>query len=139
MSDFTPALPYADESGKHTGGWAGSDASHDRALSDIESTSARQRLVLAYIQFRGIHGATWFELGERMGWHHGRASGILSNLHHDGHLVRLKERRGRSSVYVSPDFVQGRPTAPYGRTRNNRDAYRDGYRDGYAAGLQDSA
>jgi hypothetical protein len=59
-------------------------------------------------------GATWYELGSEFGWHHGQASGVLSTLHREGRIARLKEKRGKSSVYVDLMFVNGRETATYG-------------------------
>ncbi len=46
-----------------------------------------------------------------MNWHHGTASGQLSVLDKVGLIRRLKEKRGRSSVYVLFAYVNGRELA----------------------------
>ena len=91
----TPILPYAG-----TMGWDGSGA-----------TSLNQSLTLNHVRAQGERGLTWFELAEIMNWHHGTASGQLSVLDKVGLLRRLKEKRGRSSVYVVAQYVNGRELA----------------------------
>lgn len=119
MSDLTlPLLPYAG-----TSGWKGSEASRDRAYKDDNDgrTVSRQNLALQHLQFAIHYGMTWVELGAERQWHAGQASGVLSILHKEGLIVRLKERRNRCSVYVMPEYVNGRETAPHkehGRTKN---------------------
>ncbi len=105
MSLNQPYLPYAG-----TSGWRGSSASRDRAISDDKSgkTSARQQEALEYLATKCFWGATWKELSDFTGWHAGQSSGCLSVLHLEGVIVRLTERRNRCSVYVLPEFVQGR-------------------------------
>jgi len=56
---------------------------------------------------------TWVELAQELGLHHGSASGVLSNLHKVGLLARLQETRYKCQVYVDPNHVLGRQTAPY--------------------------
>lgn len=111
---FPGTFPYAGTSGYA----AGSDTSEDRARTDDEAgtTTERQRTVLAEVGARGRYGATWSELANLTGWHHGQASGALSVLHKSGLLARLTERRQRSSVYVLPEHVADRPTQPHGST-----------------------
>lgn len=60
-------------------------------------------------------GATWSEVAEALGTHHGVASGRLSLLHKAGQISRLSAKRGGSKVYVLPEFVNGRKTEVYGR------------------------
>lgn len=105
-----PALPYAGSSG-----WSGSDTSRERAERDDRSgrTTDRQNQVLRALANLAEHGATWKELAEAFGWHHGQASGPLSALHKVGKVARLKNRRARCEVYVLPQFVLGRETSPY--------------------------
>lgn len=105
MSLEQPYLPYAG-----TSGWRGSTASRDRAVSNDKSgkTSAHQQKALNYLDSRRTWGATWKELSDYAGWHAGQSSGCLSVLHLEGVIVRLTERRNRCSVYVLPEFVQGR-------------------------------
>lgn len=87
--------PYAG-----TMGWDGSGA-----------TSLNQSQTLNHVRAQGERGLTWFELAEIMNWHHGTASGQLSVLDKVGLLRRLKEKRGRSSVYVLAQYVNGRELA----------------------------
>jgi DNA-binding MarR family transcriptional regulator len=81
-------------------GWDGSGA-----------TSLNQSQTLNHVRAQGERGLTWFELAEIMNWHHGTASGQLSVLDKVGLLRRLKEKRGRSSVYVVAQYVNGRELA----------------------------
>ena len=106
-----PELPYAG-----TSGWSGSGTSHERAARDDMSgaTSERQQRVLSFLETRGSRGATWKELSDAHGWHHGKASGALSVLHKTGHINRLSERRDRCKVYVLPQHVNGRDIEPHG-------------------------
>jgi DNA-binding MarR family transcriptional regulator len=90
-----PLTPYAG-----TMGWDGSGA-----------TNLNQSLTLNHVRAQGERGLTWFELAEIMNWHHGTASGQLSVLDKVGLLRRLKEKRGRSSVYVVAQYVNGRELA----------------------------
>lgn len=110
-SEEEPALPYAG-----TEGWSGSDASRDRARTDVSSGSAaeRQSHIRAILSRSGEEGATWHEIAAALGIHHGQATGSLSSMHKDGQICRLKERRGRSSIYVLPESVGGRETAAQG-------------------------
>lgn len=63
------------------------------------------------------YGMTWKDLAHALTLHHGQSSGILSRLHAHGELERLTERRERCAVYVLPEYVNGRETAPVGRTQ----------------------
>jgi DNA-binding MarR family transcriptional regulator len=81
-------------------GWDGSGA-----------TSLNQSQTLHHVRAQGERGLTWFELAEIMNWHHGTASGQLSVLDKVGLIRRLKEKRGRSSVYVLAQYVNGRELA----------------------------
>jgi len=87
--------PYAG-----TMGWEGSGA-----------TTVAQSLTLNHVRAQGERGLTWFELAEIMNWHHGTASGQLSVLDKVGVIRRLKEKRGKSSVYVLHTYVNGRELA----------------------------
>lgn len=103
-----PELPYAG-----TSGWSGSDTSRERAVTEDRdgTTTRRQTEVLSYLRNVVAYGATWKELAEHFGWHHGQASGVLSVLHKTGHIARLQERRNKCAVYVLPDYTAGRPLA----------------------------
>jgi hypothetical protein len=100
-----PFKPYAG-----TSGWSGSTASRDRVIEDDKNgtTSHRQKQTLLDLARVGTRGLTWKELGELRGWHHGQSSGCLSVLHLENLVARLAERRNRCSVYVLPEFVNGR-------------------------------
>lgn len=105
-----PVLPY-----NGTSGWSGSQTSRDRAtLQDGDgTTSERQRLALRYLRSAGYSGLTWKEAAELTGLHHGAISGVLSVLHKQGLIKRLKFARSRCQVYVLPQHVDGREEAPY--------------------------
>ena len=118
MSETLPVLPYAG-----TSGWQGSEASHDRAITDDASgaTGDRQKIALEFARNHKYYGTTWKELGEAYGWHAGQSSGALSNLHKAGLVVRLTKRRSRCSVYVAPEFIGGRDLSPFkdeGKTKH---------------------
>jgi DNA-binding MarR family transcriptional regulator len=111
VDDLTvPLLPY-----NGTSGWSGSDTSEARASqADADgTTSRRQQEALRLVRTAGEHGVTWQELAQRMGLHHGSASGVLSGLHKAGVITRLTEQRNRCQVYVSPQHVAGRTQATY--------------------------
>lgn len=106
-----PLLPYAGSSG-----WSGSDTSKERADRDDKSgvTGQRQSDTLRWLQGAGPDGVTWSELGAALGMHHGSASGVLSVLHKEGRIARLRDvRRKRCSVYVALEYVNDRPTASH--------------------------
>ena len=105
-------LPYAG-----TSGWSGSDTSRTRAVTADASgqTRERQHKVLALLAEVEDRGLTWAELGDKLGAHHGTASGVLSVLHKAGRIDRLTERRDRCKVYVLPEFTAGREIEVHGR------------------------
>ena len=100
-----PEVPY-----NGTSGWSGSDSSEERArVQDSDGTTGKRQIAaLTYLASRGRHGATWKELAESLGLHHGSASGVLSVLHLTERVARLKETRNRCKVYVLPEFVDSR-------------------------------
>lgn len=103
--DQLPFKPYAG-----TSGWSGSVASKERAINEDTNgtTSKRQEDTLSHLFDSHFAGLTWKELADLTGWHHGQASGVLSVLHKEGQIVRLRERRNRSSIYVLDRYVSGR-------------------------------
>jgi len=109
MTDQLPLLPYAGSSG-----WRGSEASRDRAFIEDANgtTSLRQRIALKRVWDQEFRGLTWKELGEIENIHAGQSSGVLSVLHKEGLVVRLKERRNRCSIYVAPIYVKEREVSP---------------------------
>ena len=100
-----------------TEGSSGSDASHERAAREARdgTATARQRVLIDSLAEAGAEGLTWRELGTATGLHHGQVTGGLSNLHKAGLIARLTEKRGRCSVYVTPEHVAGRATTAQGR------------------------
>lgn len=107
--DFQPELPVLPFAG--TSGWSGSDTSRERAVTQDKdgTTKNRQTLTLRILWEKSKYdGITWSELSEATGWHHGTSSGVLSVLHKGGFIVRLRERRNKCAVYVSPVFTNGR-------------------------------
>ena len=105
MFTTKPSLPYAG-----TSGWSGSDTSEERArrADSNGTTSKRQTAALLALDAAGPQGLTWHELADRLGLHHGSASGVLSVLHKAGRIARLSDRRARSKIYVSLHHVGGR-------------------------------
>jgi DNA-binding MarR family transcriptional regulator len=100
-----PLTPYAG-----TSGWSGSETSKERAKqADKDGTTyKRQKITLDYIKYYENYGVTWKELSDLTGWHHGSASGVLSVLHKEGYIVRLKDRRNKCAIYVHPVYLQER-------------------------------
>ena len=100
-----PLTPYAG-----TSGWRGSEASRERVFIDDANgtTSLRQRVALKRVWDQEFRGLTWKELSEIENIHAGQSSGVLSVLHKEGFIVRLKEKRNRCSIYVAPDYIRGR-------------------------------
>ena len=78
---------------------------HRREPADTHQYATRD-----WLRNTGVSGATWKELAEATGMHHGSASGFLSNLHRLGEIKRLSQRRDGCKVYVYPEFVLGRVT-----------------------------
>lgn len=130
MSD-EPSLPY-----DGTEGWSGSDTSRERAYADVTTGTAakRQRDVLDFLLGTQAYGATWGDVAFALDLHHGQASASLSALHQAERIARLKERRGRSQIYVLPQYVGDRETAPFKPNKDNR---HDVWQEGYAAGSGD--
>lgn len=112
---FDAALPYAGSSGH-----SGTDTSAERAEHEDSTgiTGARQRRIFLLLQAAGLHGATWREVADVTGLHHGQVSGALTVLHKTGRIERLALRRGRCKVYVHPDYVGGREVESHQRNRN---------------------
>ena len=102
-----PILPYG------TSGHAVSQASEDRAKREDSNgtTGKRQRQALESLQLVKFIGVTWRDLSEHYGLHHGQASSVLSGLHKRGLIVRLTQLREKCSIYVLPEFVNGRETS----------------------------
>lgn len=109
--------PYAG-----TTGLGGSAASREiRAEQDENGTSgSRQHAVMSALEIAGPQGLTIRELGIRLAVKPGEStpSSVLSILHGSGDIARLATvRRNRQSVYVLPQFVDGRAVAKHGGKR----------------------
>jgi hypothetical protein len=128
----TPSLPYAG-----TSGWSGSDASRERAEERDRSgkTATTQQMILDRMTRLGPDGQTIKDLREAYRTeHHGTLSGALTALHKAGRIARLTEKRDRCSIYVAPEFVNGRETVEpkrpwevYGDLRARADAAEENY------------
>lgn len=96
-------------------GWSGSETSRDRAATMDKSgiTAYYQQYVLGVLKIVKHYGVTWAEVADGAKTHHGTASSALTNLHKAGVIVRLAEKRGKSAVYVLPEFAASRDTSPY--------------------------
>jgi len=103
-------LPYAG-----TSGWSGSDTSYERAIDNDKSglTSKNQALFMTDLLYAGEMGLTAREWGLMHNLEHQTYSSVPSVLHLSGSVVRLTQRRGRHQVYVLPNFVGDRATAPH--------------------------
>jgi hypothetical protein len=103
-------LPYAG-----TSGWSGSQTSYERAISTDESglTSHNQLMFMSDLLFTGAEGLTAREWGHLRNLEHQTYSSIPSILHEGGFVERLVQKRGRHQIYVLPEYVNGRETAPH--------------------------
>ena len=128
-----PILPYPDRRAGRSSGWSGSDTSRERAERDDSggTTSRRQIQTLSFLRENGDRGVTWKELADRYVWHHGQASGVLSNLHKVGRVERLAEKRNRCHPYVLSDRVNGRDVQPFGGKK--RPSLAEAWEQGHAA------
>lgn len=112
QSGVDVSLPYAG-----TSGWSGTDTSRERAITaDTNGDTAEiQAFVYRYLLWNRETGATWKEIAESSGWHHGTVSGALSVLHKTGKIARLLDKRARCRIYVLPTYIGDRETDSQGR------------------------
>ena len=112
--EFQPSLTYPESGGEATTGHSGTDTSRAQA-TDRKRATMVQSVVLGAVTRHGTFGLTIADL-RRMypQHHHGSLSSALTNLHRDGRLARLVEKRDRCHIYVVPDDVNGRATQPAG-------------------------
>jgi hypothetical protein len=75
-------------------------------------TGTLQQRALAMLARVREHGLTSREFGLLIRKPHQTYSSVMSVLHKAGLVERLTERRTESEVYVLPEFVDGRTTAP---------------------------
>lgn len=79
----------------------------------IPAHLTHRQKALVLLERYGYYGMTWAELGAEIGVHHGAASGVLSGLHAQDQVVRLRfEVRNGLSVYVLPGHAGNRPVMP---------------------------
>jgi len=69
--------------------------------------------ILSDIARRGARGTTTEEASYRLSVAVSSYTGRRTELHQRGVIERLAEKRDGQHVYVMPDFVNGRETAPY--------------------------
>ena len=81
-------------------------------VAELTRAGVPKRLAVhTMLAFAQAEGMTVKELRVRTGWHHGAASGVLSTMHRDGRIARLRTKRERCSVYVLPEFIEDRPAS----------------------------
>lgn len=83
-----------------------SDTSRARAINeDLKGiTTRRRQQVSDYVRAEYTYGATWSEIANATGLHHGQVSGALSKLHEMGFIFQVRETRNGSHPYVHADF-----------------------------------
>lgn len=81
---------------------AASDTSRARAAREDNNGTTRQRrhLIIELVAETGTTGATWHEIAELTGLHHGQVSGALSKLHENGDVFQLKTTRNGCHPYI---------------------------------------
>lgn len=81
---------------------AASDTSRARAQREDANgtTRERRRQLLDLLTEAGTTGATWKELADITGLHHGQVSGALSKLHENGDVFQLKLTRNDCHPYL---------------------------------------
>lgn len=117
-----PVRPYYNPDGSPTSGWAGSATSMERAnwMDASGQTLTNQQRALRMLYKRGEIGLTAREFGVLAHLTHQTYSSVMSVLHKEGFIVRLKERRNHNEVYVLPQFVNDRPVSPRRPTKAQR-------------------
>jgi len=121
MSTSPSDLPITPYDRGTSSGHSGSETSEERSLERDASgkTALTQKRMLHLVDGQGRIGLTVAEARRLVpDEHHGSISGALSNLHQKGLIVRLKERRDRCQVYVTPEFAFTRETVPHGRNKS---------------------
>lgn len=84
-----------------------------RTSDTLGDMTERSYQINRYLDYAGEYGCTWKDIADRMGTHHGTASGALSVMHKNKEIARLKDKRNGSSIYVLPEYIKGRETSPY--------------------------
>ena len=83
-------------------GFVNRPASINRAMREsLDGTrSARHAKIMKHLDWHGLYGATWRQLGEELRLHHGQISGALSKLHQNGEVFALRQQRDKCHPYV---------------------------------------
>lgn len=104
-------IPY----GATGSGHAGNESSKERQVAADASglTGKRQKATLEAVELAARRGVTAAEMEQVLGVGHGQASSALSHLHRAGHIRRIKERRFKQEIYVTPEHVGERVESPY--------------------------
>jgi hypothetical protein len=79
-----------------------SDTSKARAQHEDAAglTNERARHIYDLVAETGTYGATWKDISDKTGLHHGQVSSVLTRLHEHGHLFQLKTTRGNCHPYL---------------------------------------
>lgn len=116
-------MPYAG-----TSGFARNSDTSREAAEALDSSGATTRWrhkalgLLAEVREEGITGR---ELSDYFDIDYTRGGPVLSRLHLEGAVCRLKDRRGKGELYVLPQYVNGRDLSERGHHGVNRDAVLD--------------
>lgn len=93
-----------------TQGHVARPASQDRAEREaFDGTAADRSLSILALLQRNPRGMTWGEIADALNLHHGQASGALSNLHKNGRVFMLREKRGKAHAYVHDTYRDAYP------------------------------
>lgn len=106
-------FPYAG-----TDGHSGTETSKQAAEDHHETAGDKQNAVLNALAEKKARGLTVVDVRNTLIPHHGTASRVLSVLHVGGRILRLKERRDGSKVYVLPQYQMTRPIERYIATKS---------------------
>jgi hypothetical protein len=104
---------------------AASDTSRARAQREDANgtTRERRRHLLDLLTEAGTTGATWKELADLTGLHHGQVSGALSKLHENGDVFQLVATRNGCHPYLiaalRDDFYEYERNDEPVKTRSN--------------------
>lgn len=104
---------------------AASDTSRARAVREDANgtTTDRRRHILDLLTEAGTVGATWKELADLAGLHHGQVSGTLSKLHENGEVFQLRVTRYGCHPYLiaayRDDFYDYERNDEPVKTKNN--------------------
>jgi len=86
---------------------ANSDTSKARAKREDELgiTAKRRRQIWKIVRDAGAVGATWAEIADVLGLHHGQVSGALNALHKLGIICQLATTRKECHPYIDGEYM----------------------------------